>query len=99
MSEPEVIQKALTAVQGDDPDVAREALMLALTEHPDRLDLVHTLAIIELQNGDPVMALDLAEKATAVAQERRDPRDLVLLPQLLLALERNCQRHFQKLCI
>ena len=85
MSEPEVIQKALTAVQGDDPEAAREALMLALTEHPERLDLVHTLAIIELQNGDPVMALELAEKAAAVAQERRDPRDLVLLPQLLLA--------------
>ena len=85
VSEPEVIQKALEAVRGDDPDQAREALMLALTEHPDRLDLVHTLAIIELQNGDPVMALDLAEKAAAVCQERRDPGDLVLLPQLLLA--------------
>ena len=85
MSEPEVIQKALEAVRGDDPDEAREALMLALTDHPERLDLVHTLSIIELQNGDPEVALDLAEKAAAVCQERRDPRDLVLLPQLLLA--------------
>ena len=85
MSEPEVIQKALKAVQGDDPEEAREALMLALTEHPDRLDLVHTLAIMELQNGDPEMALDLAEKAAAVARERREPGDAILLPQLLLA--------------
>ena len=85
MSEPEVIQKALEAVRGDDPDEAREALMLALTEHPDRLDLVHTLSIIELQNGDPEMALELAQKATAVAQERRTNADLTLLPQLLLA--------------
>ena len=84
MSEPEVIRNALEAVQGDDPDKAREALMLALTEHPDRLDLVHTLAVIELQNGSPELALDLSEKAAAVAMERREPGDLVLLPQLLL---------------
>ena len=68
MSEPEVIQNALEAVRGDDPEKARDALMFALTEHPDRLDLVHTLAIMELQNGSPEMALDLAEKAAAVAQ-------------------------------
>ena len=84
MSEPEVIKNALEAVRGDDPDKAREALMLALTEHPERLDLVHTLAILELQNGSPEMALDLAQKAAAVASERRAADDLVLLPQLLL---------------
>ena len=84
MSEPEVIRSALEAVQGDDPDKAREALMAALTEHPDRLDLVHTLAIMELQNGSPELALDLAEKAAAVAAERKEPGDLHLLPQLLL---------------
>ena len=84
MSEVEVIKNALEAVQGDDPEKAREALMLALTEHPERLDLVHTLAILELQNGSPEMALDVAEKAAAVAAERRNRDDLVLLPQLLL---------------
>ncbi len=84
MSEPEVIRNALEAVQGDDPDKAREALMLALTDHPERLDLVHTLSVIELQNGSPELALDIAEKAAAVAAERKAPDDLVLLSQLLL---------------
>ena len=40
--------------------------------------------MIELQNGSPELALDLAEKAAAVASERKAPEDLVLLPQLLL---------------
>jgi tetratricopeptide (TPR) repeat protein len=84
VSEPDVIKKALEAVRGDDPEQARDALMLALTEHPERLDLVHTLAIMELQNGSPELALDLSQKAAAVATERRDADDLTLLPQLLL---------------
>jgi Tfp pilus assembly protein PilF len=46
VAEPDLIQKALSAVQGDDLDAAREALFAALTEHPERIDLVHTLAII-----------------------------------------------------
>ena len=70
MAEPEIIQTALNAVQGDDLDAARDALFAALTEYPERIDLVHTLSIIELQSGRPDHALDLAEKATAVLMER-----------------------------
>jgi tetratricopeptide (TPR) repeat protein len=84
VSEPDIIKNALEAVRGDDPELARDALMLALAEHPERLDLVHTLAIMELQNGSPELALDLAQKAAAVAKERREADDLLLLPQLLL---------------
>ena len=85
MSEPQVIKKALEAVRGEDLNEAREALMAALTEFPERLDLVHTLSIIELQSGRPDHALDLTEKAAAVVMERRGPGDLELLPLLLLA--------------
>ena len=85
MSEPMVVKKALEAVRGDDLEEARGALMEALTEYPERLDLVHTLAIIELQVGRPDHALDLTQKASALALERRDPGDLELLPLLLLA--------------
>ncbi len=91
MAESEVIKKALLAVQGDDLDAARDALFAALTDHPDRLDLVHTLAIIELQSGRPDHALDLAEKAAAVLCERREPDDLKLLPALLLAAGAACE--------
>ena len=85
MNEPDVVKKALEAVRGDDLNAAREALMAALTEHPERLDLVHTLSIIELQSGRPDHALDLTQKAAAVAMERRGAGDLKLLPMLLLA--------------
>ena len=91
MAEPEIIQKALDAVQGDDLEAAREALFAALTEHPDRIDLVHTLSIIELQSGRPDHALDLAEKATAVLMERRGPGDLKMVPMLMLSAGAACE--------
>jgi len=85
VSEPEVVKKALESIRGDDLDAARDALMAALTEYPERLDLVHALSIIELQAGRPDHALDLTQKAAAVAMERREPGDIELLPLLLLA--------------
>jgi tetratricopeptide (TPR) repeat protein len=91
MAEPDLIQKALSAVQGDDLDAAREALFAALTEHPERIDLVHTLAIIELQSGRPDHALDLAEKAAAVLMERRGKGDLPMVPLLLLSAGAACE--------
>ena len=91
MAEPEIIQTALNAVQGDDLDAARDALFAALTEYPERIDLVHTLSIIELQSGRPDHALDLAEKATAVLMERKGPGDLNMVPLLLLSAGAACE--------
>jgi tetratricopeptide (TPR) repeat protein len=91
VAEPEIIQKALDAVQGDDLDAAREALFAALTEYPERIDMVHTLSIIELQSGRPDHALDLAEKAAAVLMERRGPGDLQMVPLLMLSAGAACE--------
>lgn len=85
MSESPIIEKALAAVRGDDPEAAREALLEALREHPDRLDLVHSLIIMELQVGNAAQALELSQQSAQLAQERKGPQDLELLPQLLLA--------------
>ena len=85
MSDTPIIEKALTAIRGDDPEAAREALLAALSEHPDRLDLVHSLIIMELQVGNANQALELAEQAAQLATERKGPQDMDLLPQLLLA--------------
>ena len=85
MSEPDIITQALEAIQGDDLDAARTALLAALTEHPDRMDLVHSLSIIELQSGRPEQALELVEKAVAVLKERNGPGDAKMIPLLLLA--------------
>jgi tetratricopeptide (TPR) repeat protein len=91
LSESNVIENALEAVKSGDPEKAREALMAALTEHPERLDLVHALAVTELQLGRPEFALDLVTKAMAVARERDLEEDRHLLPQLLLARGAACE--------
>ena len=85
MSETPVIEKALAAIRGEDPEAAREALLEALSEHPDRLDLVHSLIIMELQVGNAAQALELSQQSAQLAQERKGPQDMELLPQLLLA--------------
>ena len=86
MSEPDVVKAALEAVRGDDLDVARAALIEALTAYPERVELVHSLAIIELQSGRPEHALNLMKNALAVATERRGPGDAEIKPLLLLAM-------------
>ncbi len=91
MAEPDIIKRALEAVQGDDLEAAREALFSALAEHPDRIDLVHTLSVIELQSGRPEQALDLAEKATAVLMERKGTGDITMVPMLLLSAGAACE--------
>lgn len=86
MSEPDVVKAALEAVRGDDLDAARAALIEALTAYPERVELVHSLAIIELQSGRPEHALNLMKNALAVVTERRGPGDAAIKPLLLLAM-------------
>jgi tetratricopeptide (TPR) repeat protein len=85
VSEPELVKAALEAVRGDDLEAARAALVIALTAHPERLDLVHTLAIIELQSGQADHALELMEGALSLCAERQSADDLALVPLLCLA--------------
>ncbi|MEC9389805.1 MAG: tetratricopeptide repeat protein [Myxococcota bacterium] len=91
MGEPDIIRQALEAIQGDDLDAARTALLAALTEHPERIDLVHSLSIIELQSGRPEQALDLVEKGAAVLKERNGPGDAKMIPLLLLSAGAACE--------
>ena len=91
MGEPDIIRQALEAIQGDDLDAARTALLAALTEHPERIDLVHSLSIIELQSGRPEQALDLVEKGAAVLRERNGPGDAKMIPLLLLSAGAACE--------
>jgi tetratricopeptide (TPR) repeat protein len=86
VSEPDVVKAALEAVRGDDLDAARAALIEALTAYPERVELVHSLAIIELQSGRPEHALNLMKNALAVVTERRGPGDAAIKPLLLLAM-------------
>jgi len=84
LSDDPLIEKALAEIRGQDPNAAKLALVEALREHPDRIDLVHALAIIQLQLGLPEQTLKLMVEAEALAKTRSQPNDLALLPQLTL---------------
>lgn len=84
MADDALIEKALSACREGDPEGAKLALVEALREHPGRLDLVHALAVVQLQLGLPDQTLMLTEEAEKLARTRADPNDLTILPQLML---------------
>ena len=84
MADDALIEKALAACREGDPEAAKLALVEALREHPGRLDLVHALAVVQLQLGLPDQTLMLTEEAEKLARTRADPNDLTILPQLML---------------
>jgi len=79
-----MIDAALAAVKDGSPEEARDALIAALREHPDRLDLVHALGVTVLRLGEPAWAHQLVIEAEGLAKQRSTERDLTLLPQLVL---------------
>jgi hypothetical protein len=91
MSSEEKVEQALAALKGEDPEVARAALRAALTDHPERMDLVHALAVTELRLGDPHAALDQARKGKAMAEQRDDEASAMLMPQFLLVQAAACE--------
>ena len=84
MAEDALIEKAFTAVREGEPEEAKLALVEALREHPGRIDLVHALAVVQLQLGLPDQAVALMREAEKLARARGEANDLVILPQLLL---------------
>ena len=84
MSDNPLIEKALEAVREGEPEAAKLALVEALREHPDRIDLVHALAVVQLQMGQPEQALALMTEACKLARNRGTPQDLTIIPQLIL---------------
>ena len=84
MADESLIEKALEACKAGDPEAAKLALVEALREHPGRLELVHALAVIQLQLGLPEQTLLLTAEAEKLARTRAKPDDLAILPQLIL---------------
>ncbi len=74
----------MSSLRGTDPAQAAEALREALRHDPERLDLVHALAVVELRRGEPDLAHALAAGGISQARMRRDATSGMLVPQLLL---------------
>lgn len=86
MSDAEALaNKAMEALRGDDPMAAARALQEAVEANPERLDLIHALAVTELRLGEPASALALTEQGERIARQQADETAGMLMPQLLLA--------------
>lgn len=79
-----IAEQAMVALKGDDPEAAARKLRSLLRSAPERLDLHHALAITELRLGDPAEALKICAEAEALANEQRDERAGMIMPQLML---------------
>ena len=70
MSDAEALaNKAMEALRGDDPMAAARALQEAVEANPERLDLIHALAVTELRLGEPASALALTEQGERIARQ------------------------------
>ena len=88
MTEPnpnELAERAVTALKEEEPKIAKEALLEALLHSPERVDLMHALAVTHLQLGEPNEAITVTLNGEQKLQDADDPHAEALLPQLILA--------------
>lgn len=58
-----VIQRGLTYLRADQPDVAKESLQRAAEMRPDSVDVLGAMSWLHVKSGDPSIALDYADRA------------------------------------
>jgi hypothetical protein len=80
----ELAEQALAALRQDDPMKAAVSLRDALRKAPDRLDILHALAVTELRRGEARDALQLTVRGVEIAHDRQDNLADMMMPQLLL---------------
>lgn len=80
----EIAEKAIAALREQDPLAAAKKLQAALREAPDRVDLIHALAVTELRLGEAASALALTHEGERIAREKQDDAAELMMPQLLL---------------
>jgi len=80
----EVADKALRALRAEDPRAARAALERILEEAPERLDVLHALAVTLLRMGEAGPAMARLEQAEHQARERADETAAALMGAILL---------------
>lgn len=66
----ELAERALKALQNEDPREARKLLFEAVKVAPDRPDLLNALGVVQLQLGEPESGKPLIEQAIALALEQ-----------------------------
>ncbi len=87
----DISAKAMQALRGDDPDLASRTLRKLLADAPDRLDLLHALAVTELRRSNPSEAWQITMHAQQIAESRRDETAGTVMPQLVLVRAAACE--------
>ncbi|RME28644.1 MAG: hypothetical protein D6798_01925 [Deltaproteobacteria bacterium] len=91
MIDDEVAAKALRALRAEDPHQSRAALERILEEAPDRMDVLHALAVTLLRLGEPEQAMRRIHQAERIARERADDSATAIMGQIVLARAAACE--------
>ena len=83
----EIAEKALAALQNEDPEQAYLELKTLIAQNPQRIDLRHALASMLLRSGQSDAARHLLNDAIAMlATQSKETADIMIVPlQLMLA--------------
>jgi Flp pilus assembly protein TadD len=87
----DISAKAMQALRGDDPDLASRTLRKLLTEAPERIDLLHALAVTELRRSNASEAWQITMHAQQIAESRRDATAGTVMPQIVLVRAAACE--------
>jgi hypothetical protein len=90
----QIAEDAMKALRGDDPVVAAQALSAMLKQNPERIDLIHALAVTELRMGEAESAYALTLEGERVANLRRDAVAGTVMPQLMLVRAAACEDRY-----
>jgi hypothetical protein len=86
-----LVREAMEAMNGGDPELAREKLRAALEIDSKRPDLLHALGALELQRGAPGEARPLVERALALIDAGEIPEAQGMRPHFQLSLATICE--------
>lgn len=93
----QLAERALKALQGEDPREARKLLFEAVQVAPDRADLLNALGVVHLQLGEPELGKPLIEQAVQVATDQalrhpdRREQSETMVEGFLLGLAAACE--------
>lgn len=90
----QIAEDAMKALRGDDPVKAAQALSAMLKQNPERIDLIHALAVTELRMGEADSAYALTLEGERVANVRRDAVAGTVMPQLMLVRAAACEDRY-----
>ncbi|MEC8424093.1 MAG: hypothetical protein VX000_09970, partial [Myxococcota bacterium] len=90
----QIAEDAMKALRGDDPVEAARLLSGMLERNPERIDLIHALAVTELRMGEAESAHALTLEGERIAELRRDAVAATVMPQLMLVRAAACEDRY-----